>query len=270
VNSIGRYGTTPFLVGLYGMSELPQAFCRLCAVYGGMYILRRSAQELHIDKETGKYNGIVDTEGQSLFSNWLVTSLDYVPQQFVDNSESLSRCVCVTSYPLHSGEQQVLFVIPPNSGTFNNKHTITLFQFSHELSVCPKGTYLYHFVCRASSTAKNDLESVVTSILKLPKNPGCVEDLTSPNVESVVLYCVYYNQPVRKPSPRASDLPPNVLLCSDPDGELDCTSSVKEAKRLFALMCPDQEFLPKVPNPEDIVWEHEEQTPEQEDNSTSN
>ena len=38
--SAGRYGKTPFLWTLYGSGELPQAFCRLCAVFGGFYFLK--------------------------------------------------------------------------------------------------------------------------------------------------------------------------------------------------------------------------------------
>ena len=32
----GRYGKSPYLYPLYGLGELPQAFARLAAVYGGM------------------------------------------------------------------------------------------------------------------------------------------------------------------------------------------------------------------------------------------
>ena len=38
--AIGRFGSTAFLVPMYGSSELSQAFCRLCAVKGGIYMLR--------------------------------------------------------------------------------------------------------------------------------------------------------------------------------------------------------------------------------------
>jgi RAB protein geranylgeranyltransferase component A len=37
--SLGRFGNTPFLWPMYGSGELPQAFCRLCAVFGGVYYL---------------------------------------------------------------------------------------------------------------------------------------------------------------------------------------------------------------------------------------
>merc|ERR1719348_1488355 len=42
LSSLGRFGPTPFLWSNYGVGELPQAFCRLCAVYGGVYYLGRT------------------------------------------------------------------------------------------------------------------------------------------------------------------------------------------------------------------------------------
>jgi len=38
--SMGRYGDTGLLTPLYGVGEVPQAFCRACAVWGGIYMLR--------------------------------------------------------------------------------------------------------------------------------------------------------------------------------------------------------------------------------------
>lgn len=39
LRALGRYGSTAFLATLYGSGELPQAFCRLAAVHGAVYML---------------------------------------------------------------------------------------------------------------------------------------------------------------------------------------------------------------------------------------
>ncbi|KAG8689798.1 Rab proteins geranylgeranyltransferase component A [Ceratobasidium sp. 395] len=42
LRSVGRYGSSPFLIGHYGgAGELAQGFCRTCAVRGGTYVLGR-------------------------------------------------------------------------------------------------------------------------------------------------------------------------------------------------------------------------------------
>jgi len=48
IASVGRYGpgTGAFLVPLYGMGEIPQAFCRVAAVGGAVYVLRCPVTEI--------------------------------------------------------------------------------------------------------------------------------------------------------------------------------------------------------------------------------
>lgn len=63
--SMMRYGTkTPFLYPNYGCGELPQAFCRLCAVNGGVYVLRRGLSSIVSRK---KAEQALDTEANESF-----------------------------------------------------------------------------------------------------------------------------------------------------------------------------------------------------------
>ena len=39
LQSNGRYGQSPFLYPIYGLGGLPEAFSRLCAIHGGVYML---------------------------------------------------------------------------------------------------------------------------------------------------------------------------------------------------------------------------------------
>ena len=39
LDSIGRYGDSPFLYPIYGLGGLPEAFSGLCAIHGGTYML---------------------------------------------------------------------------------------------------------------------------------------------------------------------------------------------------------------------------------------
>ena len=52
MQALGRFGTTAFLVPLYGSGELAQAFCRSAAVYGATYLLRRSLSSISIGATT--------------------------------------------------------------------------------------------------------------------------------------------------------------------------------------------------------------------------
>lgn len=59
VNSMARYGKSPYIYPLYGLGELPQGFARLSAIYGGTYMLNTDVDEVLY--EGGKVSGIKAT-----------------------------------------------------------------------------------------------------------------------------------------------------------------------------------------------------------------
>jgi len=55
--SIARYGKSPYIYPLYGLGELPQAFARLSAIYGGTYMLDKKIESVNVD-ENGVFTGV--------------------------------------------------------------------------------------------------------------------------------------------------------------------------------------------------------------------
>lgn len=58
LQSLGRYGNTPFLFPMYGCGEIPQCFCRLSAVFGGIYCLKRPITEIHLNHTLDRFHAI--------------------------------------------------------------------------------------------------------------------------------------------------------------------------------------------------------------------
>ncbi|EER42593.1 secretory pathway gdp dissociation inhibitor [Histoplasma capsulatum H143] len=52
VNSMARYGKSPYIYPLFGLGELPQGFARLSAIYGGTYMLNTNVDEVLYDGDT--------------------------------------------------------------------------------------------------------------------------------------------------------------------------------------------------------------------------
>lgn len=76
---MGRFGKGAYLCPLYGgASEIAQAFCRVCAVYGGIYILNQPLDRFVVDKETGECTGVITKEGQEYKCKKLITGMDYL------------------------------------------------------------------------------------------------------------------------------------------------------------------------------------------------
>jgi Rab GDP dissociation inhibitor len=62
MNSIGRYGDSPFIYPVWGLSGLAEGFSRLCALHQGVYMLNRDVEKIIFD-ENGKFVGI-ESQGE--------------------------------------------------------------------------------------------------------------------------------------------------------------------------------------------------------------
>lgn len=79
VLSMGRFGKGAYLCPLYGgASEIAQAFCRVCAVYGGTYILNQPLEKFVVDSKANECTGIITKEGQEYKCNKLISGIDYL------------------------------------------------------------------------------------------------------------------------------------------------------------------------------------------------
>ncbi|CAI5714957.1 unnamed protein product [Peronospora destructor] len=149
VASIGRFTGTAFLAPLYGISELAQSFCRLCAVYGGVYVLRAPVDGFVLDTETNKISGVRCSDGGVLRTKHLVTNGSYVDCfRLTDGDTSthvrgqILRGVFVLKTSLRDGMNRIMLVIPPEDNEFQNLFAIQVVQLDSGSCACPKGYFL--------------------------------------------------------------------------------------------------------------------------------
>jgi hypothetical protein len=64
------------------------------------------------------------------------------------------------------------------------------------------------------------------------------------------LFALFYRHKFRDTT-LSSLLPNNIIATNDPDSSLDFETATTQAKQLFEKMCPNEEFLPVVPDPDD-------------------
>lgn len=100
VVSAGKYGDTPFLWTLAGCGEIPQAFCRLSAVFGGTYCLGSSPTHLQFAGDQSQF----DFKGCQKKSRFVVGSISSVPVDHLNDLSSTwrksSHVACLTSKSL--------------------------------------------------------------------------------------------------------------------------------------------------------------------------
>ncbi|OBZ84005.1 Rab proteins geranylgeranyltransferase component A [Choanephora cucurbitarum] len=229
VQSMGRFGKGAYLCPLYGgASEIAQAFCRVCAVYGGIYILKQPLEQFLVKEDT--CIGVRTADGKELKCERLITGMDYLPSSWSKETESrtVSRAM-ILSQQLDTSISYS--VIPPN--TCGNSDPIYGIHQNEKSMACPKGqsvTYLW-----TVSGERSVLKSAIDLLFK----------------DQDKLLTVSYQHHVRQTE--KAELPKNVIVCSGPDASLDFESAIAEAKALF-YQCEEShvEFMPEAEENDDI------------------
>ena len=107
VNSMARYGKSPYIYPLYGLGEIPQGFARLSAIYGGTYMLNTNVDEVLY--EDGKVSGIKatmkekDEPGQGMKFTTKTTKILADPSYFPGKVQvvgHLLKAICILNHPV--------------------------------------------------------------------------------------------------------------------------------------------------------------------------
>ena len=119
-SSMARYGKSPYIYPLYGLGELPQAFARLSAIYGGTYMLDKPIDEIITD-DSGNFVG-VRSGSETVKAKQVIGD----PSYFGSGSESgklrvvedgkVIRAICVLKHPIPGTDDadSVQIIIPQN------------------------------------------------------------------------------------------------------------------------------------------------------------
>ena len=141
MNSFGRYGNSPFIYPVWGLSGLAEGFSRLCALYGGTYMLNRDVEEILYD-ENGNFKGI-KSQGEEAYGKILITEPSYV-QKFnkVKTIGKVIRRICILNHsiPNTNDVASCQIIIPQKQINRKNDIFIAVINYTH--CVCKKGYFL--------------------------------------------------------------------------------------------------------------------------------
>jgi len=138
VESLARYTKSPYIYPLYGLGELPQAFARLSAIYGGTYMLNKPFDELVM--EGGKVVG-VKSEGGVAKCKFVIGDPSYFPNK-VQKKGQVVRCICILNAPIPNTDNSdsTQIIIPQKQVKRKSDIYISVVSSTH--NVCPKGKYV--------------------------------------------------------------------------------------------------------------------------------
>lgn len=159
LQSLGRYGNSPFLFPMYGCGEIPQCFCRLSAVFGGIYCLKRPITEIHLNESLDEFQAIKCNE-QTIKAKSIVisgTEIKHFSHILPKKSETsntdqhqcgkLSRAIFIITRPLcresgSTGGGVEFLKIPPIGDEFaangNEMTGAFVIQLTHWSGTVPK------------------------------------------------------------------------------------------------------------------------------------
>lgn len=140
VQSVARYGKSPYIYPLYGLGELPQGFARLSAIYGGTYMLGTPIDEILYD-ENKKFAGVVTKEGTAK-APIVIADPTYFPERVKKTGSKVIRAMCILDHPVpNTNDLDSVQIIIPQSQV-GRKHDIYIAVLSDVHCVVPKGYYL--------------------------------------------------------------------------------------------------------------------------------
>ncbi|XP_063794719.1 rab proteins geranylgeranyltransferase component A 1 [Pseudophryne corroboree] len=261
---LGRYGNTPFLFHMYGLGEIPQCFCRMSAVFGGLYCLHHSLRCLLVEEESGQCKAVIDSRGKRISCSHVIMENAYLPERTCAQVcySQISRAILITDRSILKSEshQEIsVLTVPPEEG---QQTAVYLTELCSATSTCMKNTYLVHLTCPSmKATAREDLEPVVQ---KLFTRDAEEEPQSDQSEKPQALWILYFNMRDSSGVERQSyvGLPSNVHVCSGPDSCFGYDHAVQQAENIFREMFPTEEFCPPAPNPEDIIYDQESQEPD--------
>ncbi|GJD07601.1 Guanosine nucleotide diphosphate dissociation inhibitor At5g09550 [Galdieria sulphuraria] len=123
-NSLARYGHSPYIYPLYGLGELPQAFARLSAVYGGTYMLNRGVDKIDYNPEGKRIRVIFPEKAKPV--------------------GKVIRCYCILrEAPPHTKDaSSCQIIIPHRQVSPPRRSNIYVLVLSYNHRVCPQGFYI--------------------------------------------------------------------------------------------------------------------------------
>lgn len=149
------------------------------------------------------------------------------------SSTSCSRAVLLSKASLlPTDKEQLTFLSLPKEKDGLRGSAAHLIEVGAGTAACPKGLHLLH----ASTSGEVDLVAEA-----------------KPLVASSLLYSLSWQQEEEHLTSDCSTSLSNTFLAAGPRHELDLTLAIEAARSVHKRLYPEEEFLPRAPDPEEIL-----------------
>jgi RAB protein geranylgeranyltransferase component A len=277
LQALGRYGTTAFLVPMYGSGELSQAFCRSAAVFGATYLLRRApiGIDVHVHADIHVHGNDDDDDNHQVVVQGVIVAGDasqeypesipaasrqdktiqcsqvVVPvnalrshqQQRKSTGKRILRRISILNGPLLEGDQRHVIIIPPQSSGLGNSHAIHGITLDESVQVAPTGCTVLHLTTTLHTTGEDDDDGDGDDDCSVLDRASHAI-LQAPEQRVDELYSVTFSHELSTVNDEtAATLPKGVHVCTHTGQVLTADVAFEQAQKIFSKICPGKEFL---------------------------
>jgi Rab GDP dissociation inhibitor len=144
VDSLGKYGDSPFLYPIYGLGGLPESFSRLCAIHGGTYMLNTPVNDILFT--SGKVSGIKSGQEEAK-APLVICDPSYIlgspsTQGKVKAVGKVIRAICILDHPIPNTNDSTSCQIIVPQKQVGRRSDIYISMISSAHAVCSKGLYI--------------------------------------------------------------------------------------------------------------------------------
>jgi hypothetical protein len=266
--AIGRYGNqSPYLAPFHGPGELAQAFSRHCAVFGGVYMLRRSVVAVQLAEEAGYAAGLpsvvagVELDGAQRIS---CSRVLLSPEVVMHSPTGYLACaIYIVSSPVLTAGDTTSYsvcVFPPLSVLSDHAHAMYAAEQSAAMQVCPPGFAIVHVWTRVSALqvkqshadghsadSRRWTDAAACKLFKVVAGDGGAAPADGEALPATMLWAAgYFVAEFDVPDQAMAALPSGVYCARSTAWAADLTldRAVDEARSLFARIYPDKKFFP--------------------------
>jgi Rab GDP dissociation inhibitor len=171
MDSVGRFGDSPFIYPVYGLAGIPESFARKCAVYGGTFMLNVGLRSLEYDKKSGltTFKGVFENEEGFAKAKMIIANPAYFQEmkhgELLRSIGKAIRVICILDHPIpKTGNSNAVQIILPQKQT-GRKSDIYIMMIGSSHGVCKKGYYLAIISSTSESpNVEKDLEVAFATI----------------------------------------------------------------------------------------------------------
>lgn len=163
-------------------------------------------------------------------SQFIVTS-SLSPETFTvpKSTAQITRGIFITDKSILEAEKESVTLLQ-----FPLESSVTVMEMGSACHVCPPGLFVVHM-----TTQGNSFKNAEEALFGRDEQPS-------------VLWSLVWKMDSGEFS-TTDDCPSNLKFTSGPDAGIDYEEAVTSARSIFSQLCEGEEFLPRAPDPEEIV-----------------